>query len=297
MVCGWRWVVKTVAVLVAAGLGTAVAQEPTMSDLARMVKDLQKMVEQNTQEIVKLKQSSAEKDKALAEKDQEINKLKETTADLSGKVVKVDAVEKEVRDYIKEAATKEGPVRENEFGVLVGGMSGPYGTNDGAFFGGFVDMAWVPKDPFGNKISGELLAMFGQTDKRRYVTPALDVFEPGMHTQEIDTMAVIVGPKYTVVNKHLGPIRPYFVTGLGMYVYGQEMSNRFVMGQVPAAGGLAEHHSPAGNADLQFGVNIGGGVEWRINDYLGIGWDMRRNIVTGKDTDFTTTGGYISLNY
>jgi hypothetical protein len=213
-------------------------------------------------------------------------------------VSKVDIVEKEVKDYIKEAATKkEGPIRENEFGLMVGGMSGPYDTNDGAFFAGFVDMAWVPKDPFGNKISGELLAMFGQTEKRRYVTPALDVFEPGMHTQEIDTMAVIVGPKYTVVNKHLGPIRPYFVTGLGMYVYGQETSNRFVMGQIPAAGGLAEHHSPAGNADLQFGVNIGGGVEWRINDYLGIGWDMRRNMVTGKDTDFTTTGGYLSLNF
>jgi hypothetical protein len=110
-------------------------------------------------------------------------------------------------------------------------------------------------------------------------------------------MAVIAGAKYTVVNKCLGPIRPYFVTGPGMYVYGQQFSNREVLGQVPIGAALSRHHSPAGNADLQFGWNIGGGLEWRINDYLALGWDMRTNIVTGKDTDFTTIGGYLSLNY
>jgi hypothetical protein len=81
-----------------------------------------------------------------------------------------------------------------------------------------------------------------------------------------------------------------------MYVYGQETSNRFVMGQVPVAAGL-DPSSPAGNADLQLGANIGGGIEWRINDYLSLGCDARQNLVTGRNTDFVTVGGYLSLNF
>ena len=91
-------VVGIAALLVATGMGAAVAQQPTMSDFAKMVQDLTKIVQQNTQDIGKLKEAVAEKDKALAEKDQEINKLKATTAELSGKVSKVDTVEKEVQE-------------------------------------------------------------------------------------------------------------------------------------------------------------------------------------------------------
>ncbi len=294
-----RVAVGVVVAIVLAAWNVGWAQtQPSLADLAKMVGDLKNIVEQNTQEISKLQKAVADKDKALAQKDEEISKLKAETSDLGKKVSKVDTIEGTVKDYIKEAeAKKEKPMRENEFGVLIGGMSGPYDSNSGAFFGGFLDFAWIPRDPLGNKISGELLAMFGQTEQRYAQVTSAVLGEQGRVTQEIDTLAVIAGLKYTVVNNNLGPFRPYFVTGPGMYVFGQDMSNDFTIGQVPPAAELRRNHSPSGNADLQFGWNIGGGVEWRINDYIGIGWDMRHNIVTGKSTDFTTIGGYLSLNF
>ena len=115
-------------------------------------------------------------------------------------------------------------------------------------------------------------------------------------TVDVETLSLILGAKYRV--ETLGKIKPYMAGGLGMYVFAMDLENDFTVGQITPAAELRQHGYPAGNADLEWGVNFGGGVEYQLSDLLAIGFDSRMNWTTGgRKTDFGTFAGFVSFNF
>ncbi|MEW6360383.1 MAG: hypothetical protein AB1696_28890 [Planctomycetota bacterium] len=264
------------------------------------------MIQKNTDEIQNLKRTVSEKDKVIAAQETKIRVLEGQAA----KIDSIDAKIESIQEVEREAAAA-GP--RGEFGLLFGGQSSVYNQGGDFLMGGFYDPVILAKDPyFGNRLSGHIMATFSRQDRKYDLDPTLGSVaaaigippgsgqNPFLHrdnvTVDVETLSLILGAKYRV--ETLGKIKPFMAGGLGMYVFAMDLDNDYVMGQVPAVPQLNARGYPAGNADLEWGVNFGGGVEYQITDLIGVGFDGRYNWTTGgKKTDFGTYCGFLSFNF
>ncbi|MGI8639205.1 MAG: hypothetical protein ACR2MG_04555, partial [Pyrinomonadaceae bacterium] len=118
--------------------------------------------------------------------------------------------------------------------------------------------------------------------------------------------------KYTVTALDRYRIRPYVVAGLGTYVSLSTQNlkefdaNRFVAipsvaallnrllqgpligGLAPAAPELRDRGIGQGQGDLRFGINFGGGVEFRVTRRTSFGIDYRVNRIEGRNSTYST---------
>lgn len=119
--------------------------------------------------------------------------------------------------------------------------------------------------------------------------------------------------KYTFMGLDRHRIRPYGLVGLGTYVTltTQNNTNSFnavsvlgpgalanelntllqgpqIGGLVPAAPELRARGLPNGQGDARFGVQYGGGLEYRISPRLSLGFDYRRDHLEGINSGFGT---------
>ena len=128
--------------------------------------------------------------------------------------------------------------------------------------------------------------------------------------------------KYTVTALDRSNVRPYVVAGLGTYVTLSTQNttnfnaNQFVSipavanllnsllngpqvaGLIPAAPELRARGQAAGQGDFRFGLNVGGGIDFRITPKLSFGFDYRFNRIEGSNGSFSTfTAKPLTLNF
>lgn len=127
---------------------------------------------------------------------------------------------------------------------------------------------------------------------------------------------VPVAFKYTVTKFDHARFRPYFVAGLGTYVslstqtltnfdaakfvgpgavadlVNAVLTGRQVAGLVPNAPELRARGIGQGQGDNRFGINFGGGFEFRISPRMSFGIDYRRNKIEGRNA-----GPYQTLTF
>jgi hypothetical protein len=118
--------------------------------------------------------------------------------------------------------------------------------------------------------------------------------------------------KYTSLSLDKYNMRPYVIVGLGTYVglSSQKLvdfdANKFVNnpalgsllnallngaqvgGLAPIAPELRSRGLSAGQGDFRFGLNAGGGLEFRVSPKFSFGFDYRVNKIEGKNATFST---------
>jgi len=234
-----------------------------------------------------------------------------------------------------------------ELGFFVGGSTFPYKDNNGFATGGYIDLPWhnVP----GGKLSYEIMiGMQRDTTNTTstsgvnalvntalnnylvaakleplpsvsdYLTGPLPITSPVVERAKVLTVAPFE-LKYAITK--LGRFRPYFVAGLGTYVWigSENNKNSFnantalgalaalpvgtstlgatlnallqgsqIGGLAPTSPELAARGVPHGQGNLLFGGQVGGGFEIRITPKLSLGADFRHNQVEGSNASFNT---------
>ena len=112
---------------------------------------------------------------------------------------------------------------------------------------------------------------------------------------QIDTVTIALGLKYSI--EQWDKITPYIVGGPAIYVLGHEPRNQFVAGIAPLPPELAQHDYPSGNADLEWGLNLGMGVDVELTELLHLGFDGRYNLVTDANNQFLSLAGYLAFAF
>jgi opacity protein-like surface antigen len=70
-----------------------------------------------------------------------------------------------------------------------------------------------------------------------------------------------------------------------------------VAGQISQAAELEARGLPGGHGNLDFGLQTGGGVEFRISRNLSLGFDARFNKIAGSYGDFRTIGSRVGFHF
>ncbi len=144
------------------------------------------------------------------------------------------------------------------------------------------------------------------------------------NVEERQTVLTVVpfSLKYTVTALDRHNVRPYVVAGLGTYVTLSTQNttnfdaNQFVgtpavanvlnsllngpqvAGLIPAAPELRARGQAAGQGDFRFGLNVGGGIDFRITPKLSFGFDYRFNRIEGSNGSFSTlTAKPLTINF
>ncbi len=233
-----------------------------------------------------------------------------------------------------------------EVGLLLGGATNPFSDNQGFSAGGFIDL---PLKNFGStKLSYEIMVGLQQAKTPQQTTSGVNVLANAIVNSYLGNTAgnstsltsYLTGPlpitsnvqeyskvltvapamlKYSI--NSMGRFRPYFVGGLGMYVWIGNDNNTAsfnantalgslasapvggttlgailnsllqgsqIGGLVPGAPQLTARGVPQGQGNLMFGGQFGGGFEFRVSPKYSIGIDIRRNELEGTNSSFTT---------
>ena len=255
------------------------------AELAALVKDLQKQVHENTAEVARLAGALEVKDREVEVSRQQIEHLeaqlrRATTPGAAAPVFEAGAP----------------PVdRGSQFGLMVGAATGPYNQDWGYMLGGFYDFTIVPEDPWGNRLCGEIFATFSRHDEPfDVITSPLGIVQNDVDVQ-IDTVTVALDLKYCI--EQWEKITPYIVGGPAIYVLGHEPRNQFVAGIGPLPAELDQLDYPSGNADVEWGVNLGLGADVELTELLHVGFDGRYNIVTDANNQFLSLCGYLAFAF
>lgn len=118
--------------------------------------------------------------------------------------------------------------------------------------------------------------------------------------------------KYTLMSLDRQSIRPYVVVGLGTYVglssqqtvdfdaakyinnpalaslINALLSGPQIGGLIPIAPELRSRGLSQGQGDFRFGLNAGGGIEFRVTPRFSLGFDYRINKMEGRNSTFST---------
>ena len=277
--------------------GPASAQ--TTADLAKMIQDLTKQVQDNAKQIGELKQQLGEKDEQLKQKEAQIEALKQQIQP----VAKIETIEKKVAQL--EAAPEAGAaVRKHAFSLFGGRHTGVLKQGDAEMFGGTFDFG-ILENSRGDKLSAQLFVSYSESERHMECTTlepesigsSLATVRPTNQylDVEIDIITVLLDAKYTIGG--MGRFKPYVVAGAGAYVFGQEVEKNYTVGLVQPGGTLETHHYPSGNADLECGLNVGGGFHCMITDWLSVGVDARAHRVSGAGKDFESVVGFVGLHF
>ncbi|MBI4469324.1 MAG: outer membrane beta-barrel protein [Acidobacteria bacterium] len=127
--------------------------------------------------------------------------------------------------------------------------------------------------------------------------------------------------KYTVTSLDRYNFRPYVVAGLGTYVtlttqrtidfdahkyisdpgianlVNSLLNGPQVAGLAPAAPELRARGLAAGQGDLRFGLNVGGGAEFRLTPKFSIGIDYRFNRIEGTNSTFSSFAAKPTIHF
>jgi hypothetical protein len=215
-----------------------------------------------------------------------------------------------------------------EFGLLLGGSTNPFLADTGSFFGGFIDLPLKKIPVRGGKFSYEIMVGLQRSVTPNVpvtsgvvalVNNALSgsLFSPlpvTINTEQRMKVLTVVpfSLKYTVTKFDRHRFRPYGVVGWGAYVTISSQNTQgfdagqFVTDPATAAllnsllggsliGGLAPEAPelraaglPNGQGDIRFGVNFGGGFEYRVAHKFSLGFEYRGNRVEGKNGFFSS---------
>ncbi len=271
--------------VVAWASSVAWAEEMSVAELTALVKELQKQVQKNAAQVAKLQADLNKKDQEITASQQQIKHLEVDLERTTARVAEAPVFRAE--------APKEG--RGSQFGLLAGVATGPYNQDWGYMVGGFYDFTLVPEDPWGNRLCGEIFATFGRHDEPfDTLTSPLEIVQNDVNVQ-IDTVTIALDLKYCI--EQWEKIKPYVVGGPAIYVLGHEPKNQFVAGIAPLPPELAEHDYPSGNADLEWGLNLGLGLDVELTDLLHVGFDTRYNLLTDANNQFLTLCGYLAFTF
>ncbi len=111
------------------------------------------------------------------------------------------------------------------------------------------------------------------------------------------TLTINANFKYTLEREWLGKFKPYALGGLGWYIFGVDLGDRFEVGQVPLPPELEDRHVSAGWAQFELGGQFGGGLDYQILPALSIGVDVRYNAVTRSNNKFTQVFSKIGFHF
>ncbi len=261
------------------------AQDMSGAELAAAVKELQRQVAENKAELARLRVQLQVKDEELAASQETIRRLEGRGVEPSAPGLRTPVVETQVAK----------PKGDSQFGFLVGAATGPYNQDWGYLVGGFYDFTIVPEDALGNRLSGEVFVTFSRHDEDfNTLTSPLGIVQNNVEV-DIDTLTVALDLKYSI--ERWEKITPYVVGGPAIYVLGHEPRDQFVAGIAPLPVELSQHDYPSGNADLEWGLNLGLGVDVELTELLHVGLDGRYNLVTDANNQFLTLGGYVAFEF
>ncbi len=219
-----------------------------------------------------------------------------------------------------------------EFGLLLGGSTNPFQASNGSSFGGFIDLPLKKIPVRGGKLSYEIMINL-QRDVTNNVPVTSGVFAlvnfatcgalsgPGclpitLNTQQRMTVLTVVpfSLKYTVTKFDAHRFRPYGVVGWGTYVTISSQNTTGGIGSSsallntllngPLIGGLAPEAPelravglPNGQGDIRFGVNFGGGFEYRVTPKFSLGFEYRANKIEGRNGFFSSFQARPALHF
>lgn len=214
------------------------------------------------------------------------------------------------------------------YGLLIGGSTNPFVADSGSFIGGFFDLPFKKLPSLGGELSYEFMfGLQRTTTQNQQVTSGFfavvnkalsgNFFSPlpvTLSTEERMKILTFVpfSLKYTMTKFEKHRFRPYGIVGAGTYVTITSQNTKgfdagkfipdpalaglanallngpLLGGLVPGAPELRARSLPLGVGDVRFGVNFGGGFEYRLSPAFSIGLDYRGNKVEGRNSFFST---------
>jgi opacity protein-like surface antigen len=201
----------------------------------------------------------------------------------------------------------EKDVLGGEFTLISGANSGPFGTDTDFAIGGALGIPLFRPDPlFGQNLLGEV--MIGWSKTRGAITavsPLTAVGAPAAAVTstrfEITTLEVLLGFKYKV--EALGRIQPFLTAGVGFNVFLCETKGAalaggdFICGAAPIPPELRARDVPVGQGNIRPAAALGGGVDFLLTNKIFVGAEVRHNLVSGDNDDFTTFGGRLGIRW
>lgn len=180
--------------------------------------------------------------------------------------------------------------------LMTGYATAPFDV-DGANYGfaTFLDVPIVRRCPWGDRLSGEWYLSYNRGKETVTYTPAL--FDTRETTLITTTLTINANLKYTLEREWLGKFKPYALGGLGWYIFGVDLGDRFEVGQVPLPSELEARKLSAGWAQFELGGQFGGGLDYQILPALSIGVDVRYNAVTRSNNNFTQVFSKIGFHF
>ena len=220
-----------------------------------------------------------------------------------------------------------------EFGLLLGGSTNPFRADKGSFFGGFIDLPLKKIPVPGGKFSYEIMVgLQRNVTENRPVTSGVfalvnfalcgSLSGPScplpitLNTEQRMKVLTVVpfSLKYTVTKFDRHRFRPYGVVGWGTYVtissqnttkgigttdplLNSLLNGSLIGGLVPEAPELRAVGLPNGQGDIRFGVNFGGGFEYRVTHKFSLGFEYRGNRIEGKNGFFSSFSAKPTLHF
>lgn len=196
---------------------------------------------------------------------------------------------------------------EGEFTLTFGISTGPFGTDTDFFLGGALDVPLLASDPlFGQALLGKVMVGWSRTRATRLaVSPLVAVGVPAALVTstkfEVTTLQVALDFKCKF-DKSLPSFVPYVVLGPSFYVFlgnisGAPLPGDFVGGVAPQPVALQEVNFPAGQGNIEVGVNVGVGIDVYLAKRLILGVEYRYNAVARAEASHSTFGGKIGLRF
>jgi len=194
-----------------------------------------------------------------------------------------------------------------EFTLILGGNTGPFGTDDDFSIAGSLAIPLLSKDPlFGQALLGELLVGYSKTEGNVTSTsPLTAVGAPAAAvtgtTIEITTLQVLLGFKYRV--ESLGRLQPWLSAGAGFNVLlcqtkGASLGGGdFVCGIAPLPPELRARDVPRGEGTVRASATLGVGLDYLLTERFFVGAEVRHSVLTGDNDDFTTYGARVGFRW
>ena len=194
-----------------------------------------------------------------------------------------------------------------EFTLILGGNTGPFGTDADFSIAGSLGIPLLPTDPlFGQALLGEILIGYSKTEGSvRSTSPLTAVGAPAAavtsSTLEITTLQVLLGFKYRV--QSFGRLQPWVSAGAGFNVFlcqtkGASLGGGdFVCGIAPIPPELRARDVPRGEGTVRASATFGAGLDYLLTERFFVGAEVRHNVVTGDNDDFTTYGARVGFRW
>jgi opacity protein-like surface antigen len=205
------------------------------------------------------------------------------------------------------ARAADPPPLGGEFTLILGGNTGPFGTENDFSIAGSLGIPLLRTDPlFGQALLGEILVGYSKTEDDVVTTSPLTAVGASPAavtgtTLEITTLQVLLGFKYRI--ESLGRLQPFLTAGAGFNVFlcqtkGAALGGGdFVCGIAPIPPELRARDVPRGEGTVRASATFGGGLDYLLTERFFVGAEVRHSVVTGDNDDFTTYGARVGFRW